>query len=322
MQATAVAHPNVALIKYWGKRDTEANLPATGSLSITLGGMETRTHIRFSDDLAEDHYLLDGREMPAGERVSACLDRLRKKAGTRTRCQVESFNDFPTGAGLASSASGFAALVLAAAHALGLELEPAELEELTRLGSGSAPRSLFGGFVLLMSGESGVPACRPLLNPDEWPLEVVVAVTDPAPKAVGSTQAMELGRLTSPYYSQWIDTHQTDLKTSLDCVRQRNFRALAEVAEHNCLKMHAVAMTSQPPMLYWQPATIAAMSAVRGMRANGAGVFFTIDAGPQVKAVCLPGESDAVAQELASLSGVTRIIKGGLGEGARIVDHD
>ena len=120
MRATAVAHPNVALIKYWGKRDTEQNLPATGSLSITLGGMQTRTRVEFDDKLAEDHFILDGREVPAGGRVGACLDELRARADSETRCRVDSTNDFPTGAGLASSASGFAALVLAASHALDL----------------------------------------------------------------------------------------------------------------------------------------------------------------------------------------------------------
>ena len=322
MQATAVAHPNVALIKYWGKRDTAENLPATGSLSITLGGMETRTRVEFHADLAQDQFLLDGRDVPSGGRIGACLDELRARAQTEARCRVESFNDFPTGAGLASSASGFAALVLAAAGALKLELTELELENLSRRGSGSAPRSLFGGFVLLMTGDSGTPACRPIMAPEDWPLEVVVAITDPSSKAVSSTQAMELGRLTSPYYQTWVETHQADLKAGLEWVRRRDFKSLADLAEHNCLKMHAVAMTSQPPMIYWQAATLSAIRAVREMRAEGLGVFFTVDAGPQVKAVCLPGAGQQVADRLAALPGVTRVIPSTLGQGARIVTDD
>ena len=149
MRAVAVAHPNVALVKYWGKRARAGNLPATGSLSLVLGGLATETSVRFDPGLARDRVLLDGREdAETSARVSACLDELRREAGVSTRAAVESSNDFPTGAGLASSASGFAALVMAGAGALGLHLRDQRLAEIARLGSGSAPRSLLGGVVL------------------------------------------------------------------------------------------------------------------------------------------------------------------------------
>jgi diphosphomevalonate decarboxylase len=318
MRAVAVAHPNVALIKYWGKRARVGNLPATGSLSLVLGGLSTETSVRFDPALHRDRVVLDGHEDPETTgRVTACLDLLRREAGVSSCAEVRSHNDFPTGAGLASSASGFAALVTAGAGALGLHLAPHRLAEIARLGSGSAPRSLLGGVVLLTNrGETTV--CEQVAAPSDWPLSIVVAVTTAGPKATSSREGMAQSEATSPYYDAWVQTHASDLDAGLSAVRARDFAALAELAEHNCLKMHAVMMTTRPPLLYWTPGTLACLQRIQELRRNGVAVFFTVDAGPQVKAVCLPAAVEVVAAALRAVPGVLQILRSSLGEGARL----
>lgn len=319
MQASAIAHPNVALIKYWGKRDTGSNLPATGSLSLTLAGIETRTRVEFASESGTDQLTVNGQpDSRAAARVSHCLDQLRALAGAGGSATVDSENNFPTGAGLASSASGYAALVAAAAAALGIDGHEQELTNIARQGSGSAPRSLYDGIVLLENQDTGV-RCRSVCAPDEWPLSVVVAVTSHAAKAVGSTEGMERSRMTSPYYGAWVNSHAADLQTALNCVEQRDFAQLAELSEHSCLKMHALALSSRPPLMYWNAATVAAMQVVTELRASGTPVFFTVDAGPQVKAVCEPDAVPAVREALQNVPGVIELIECTLGRGARPV---
>lgn len=318
MQATALAHPNVALIKYWGKRDAELNLPAVGSLSLTLGGLCTRTRVRFDSGLATDQLLLNGQpDERALSRVSRCLDLLRARAGVDCKAVVETTNDFPTGAGLASSASGYAALVKAAAAALKIEAEADFLAEVARIGSGSAPRSLYGGIVLLDAAiGTDTTVCRSVAEPADWSLQIVVAITSRAAKEVGSTGGMLMGRDTSPYYPAWVTTHPADLAAGLEAVAQRDFERLADLSELSCLKMHAVAMTSQPPLIYWSGATVECMQCVRQLRRKGVPVFYTIDAGPQLKAVCVPDATAQVRSALAQVPGVLDVLVCDLGAGA------
>ena len=320
MQASAIAHPNVALIKYWGKRDTATNLPATGSLSLTLEGLQSRTVVRFDTALDADHVLVNGEpDSRAAGRTTQCLDRLRDIAGINMPAHVSSENDFPTGAGLASSASGYAALVRAAAAALGIEGEEQQLANIARQGSGSAPRSLYDGIVLLENEGAGI-RCRSVAHPDDWPLAVVVAVTSRAPKSVGSTEGMERSRLTSPYYQGWIDTHGADIREALSAVEARDFERLAAVSELSCLKMHALAMSAEPALVYWSSATMNAMQTVRDLRGRGTPAFFTIDAGPQLKAVCEPKDVPAVHEALEATNGVIDVIDCRLGYGARVAE--
>jgi diphosphomevalonate decarboxylase len=321
MRATAIAHPNVALIKYWGKTDTALNLPAVGSLSVTLGALCTETTVEFDAALKQDMLVLDGCEQPLEQgRLQACLNAFRALADCDEHATVTSHNDFPTGAGLASSASGYAAIVTAAAAALGIDRQEfgSQLSDIARIGSGSAPRSLFGGIVLLSLDGSGT-SCRQLTTPDEWPLSVVVAVTTEAKKDITSRDGMAQSRFTSPFYAAWIRGHADNLDSGVRHVRERDFSALAELSEHNCLKMHSVMMTTRPPLMYWSPVTLACMQKIRELRADGIPVFFTVDAGPQVKAVCLPEALATVTTALHEVPGVLRIIAGELGEGARVV---
>jgi len=322
VKATAVAHPNIALVKYWGKRDVERNIPAVGSLSMTLDGLTTTTTVRFDSALEHDAFFLGGREAPKmAERVVACLDRVRRRAGVSTHAVVESDNDFPTAAGLASSASGFAALVVAADAALGAGLDRSELADLARQASGSAARSLFGGFVeLKLTPDGPYPTeTGQLLEPSAWPLRVLVAVTDPGPKAVGSTEGMLMTENTSPFYPTWVESSPADLSEARAAVQRRDFEALADVSESSCLKMHAVMLSARPGLVYWNGTTVQGIRKVRELRSGGVPVFFTVDAGPQLKAVCLPEAYERVERELAAIPGVTSTVASGLGDGARVV---
>jgi len=322
MQATAVAHPNIALIKYWGKSDVERNIPAVGSLSITLDGLTTTTSVVFESELGEDEFLLGGRAAPGmADRVTRCLDLVRERVGIDTRARVESDNDFPTAAGLASSASGFAALVVAANAALEAGIESEELANLARRASGSAARSIFGGFVELRLTPDGPrpTETRQILEPSDWPIRVAVAVTETGPKEIGSTEGMVRTEKTSPFYTDWVSSSEQDLVEARGAIERRDFEALADVSESSCLKMHAVMMSARPGLVYWNGATVECIRRVCELRADGVPVFFTVDAGPQVKAVCAPDAFEQVAAELAVMEGVEQVLASGLGEGARVV---
>lgn len=319
MQGIARARPNIALVKYWGKRDTARNLPATGSISVTLDALWTTMRVTLDQPLPRDELTVDGRPAPdLLPRVGHCLDAVL--GADRPRARVASECNFPIAAGLASSASAFAALVVAADAAVGGGRPTAELARLAGRASGSAARSLYGGFVELANGENHIDV-RTLLPAAAWPLRVLVAVTDESPKAVGSSEAMEISRRTSPFYGRWLGQQAADLDAARAAITARDFEAMAAVAEHNCLKMHSVMWASRPPLIYWNRVTIDCMETVRGLRAEGAEVFFTIDAGPQIKAVCTAESEPRVAAALGEVPGVRQVIAGGLGEGAsRLAD--
>ncbi len=321
MQATAIAHPNIALIKYWGKLDSRRNIPAVGSISITLDSLATTTSVTFDRGLADDEFILDGRSQPSRlDRVRRCLDLIRERGEGAPFASVVSRNNFPTAAGLASSASGFAALVVAADRALGTGFKPDVLARLARRCSGSAARSIFGGFVeLSLDREAGTTTTRTILDAEDWPLRVVVAVTSVAEKKVGSTEGMGLSERTSPYYDAWVEGADGDLAIAREGILRRDFEAVADISEHSCLKMHAVAMGARPGLLYWNGTTVDCMRLIRDLRRRGTAVFFTVDAGPQVKAICLPDDVGSVATALGQVPGVVEVMTCGLGAGARVV---
>jgi diphosphomevalonate decarboxylase len=317
MATVAQAQPNIALIKYWGKRDHSLNLPAVSSLSITLQSLWTRMSLEFHDNGGPDALRVNDKEAPAMlARVSRCLDRV---AGPdRRSATVVSHGNFPIGAGLASSASAFAALVVAADKESGGTRGCLELARLAGASSGSAARSLYGGFVELTTGNKQIDV-RTVCESSEWPLEVVVAITAEGPKQVSSGDAMIRSEGTSPFYSSWLERQNDDLEVATEALRDRDFAKLAAVAEHNCLKMHSVMWTSRPPIVYWNNATLSCMETIRALQLEGYPVFFTIDAGPQIKAVCLPEAADAVIGALAQTAGVIDTMRSSLGTGARLL---
>jgi diphosphomevalonate decarboxylase len=312
---TATAGINVALVKYWGKRDAARNLPAVGSLSLTLDRPGTRTTVRFDPDLAADRFVLDDDEADPA-RVTALLDEVRARAGLAWRADVRSENTVPTAAGLASSASGFAALGLAAWAAAGLARDDAALADIVRRGSGSAPRSLLGGFVEL-DRETG--AVAPLLAPEAWDVRMVVAQTTPGPKDVGSRAGMARSAESSPYFAAWVESHAADMDAARRAIEARDLASLGEVMEHSTLKMHACMLATRPPLIYWRPATLAGIEVVRGLRSGGERIaWFTCDAGPHVKALCAAADADRVAAALAAVEGVRRVDVARPGPGASL----
>ena len=346
---TAIAGTNIALVKYWGKRDAALNLPATGSLSLTLKEMGTRTTVRFGPrgDGAEggggdgggegDRVTFNGAPADARvrARISAFLDRVRARAGIVQPAEVITENSVPTAAGLASSASGFAALALAASRAAGLNLTPAELSELARLGSGSAARSIFGGFVVMARGEraDGRDAVAAPVGPSAldaalegpagdrppWELRLVVAVTAVGEKALGSTAAMDSTARSSPFYPAWVASSAGDLAEAREAIVARDLARLGGVAERSALRMHATAMAAEPAILYWNGATVAAIHATRALRASGVAAYFTIDAGPHVKVLCAAADAPRIASALGDVPGVLRTLIASPGPGARVV---
>jgi diphosphomevalonate decarboxylase len=308
---TAHAHPNIALVKYWGKQEKPGNLPATPNLSISLAGLTTVTHV---SDAPSDTFILNSKET-SDPKLVRWLEALRGTFDVPP-LQIDSGNDFPTSAGLASSASGFAALITAINAHCDLGLNQEMCSEWARVGSASAARSIFGGFVALVPPQW---QAIPMAKRDHWPLEVVVAVTSNEPKSVNSGDGMERSRLTSPYYNAWVRDATTDFAAASEAIERRDFPSLATVVELNCLKMHSIMLTSQPTLSYWTPASIACMDRVRSLREEGHDVFFTVDAGPQIKAVCLPASADAVASALSETPGVLEVMRSSLGEGARVV---
>lgn len=324
-QFTAIAHANIALVKYWGNRDAGLCLPAMGSLSVTLEALSTRTTVCF-DEGAEDRLFLSGAAAPekARLRVSRFLDLVRALAGRRERALVVSANDFPTAEGLASSASGFAALSLAATRAVGLDLAPRELSVLARQGSGSAARSLFGGYVELHRGarEDGLDAyAEPLASGEQLPLAILVAVTDEGPKDIPSNEGMELSRATSPFYDAWVAGAPADLAAMRAAVLGGDLARVGELAESSCLKMHAVMLSTRPALLYLGAASVGVIRRVRELRQQGLSAWFTMDAGPQVKVLTSPDQAHVVAEAVAAVPGVLRVIPSGLGPAARVVEE-
>lgn len=321
--ATAIAHPNIALAKYWGKCDVALNIPAVPSLSVTLAGMATQTTVRVVESLDADTLELDGQPMVGRPlaRASDLLDRVWRGDGLRPRARMTSRNDFPTAAGLASSASAFAALAVAANEVLAAGWSHAELSSIARGVSASSGRSMFGGYVVLPAGERGQSAlaAEPLAPAEHWQLRLVVAVTSEAAKATGSTEGMNATAATSPLYAAWLACSDSLYHQVRQAVLQKNFAALGTAAEQSALTMHATALAADPAILYWLPATVAAMRTVRGLRDDGVEAYFTIDAGPHVKVLTLPERVDEVVSALTATEGVLRTIVARPGPGARLV---
>jgi diphosphomevalonate decarboxylase len=312
VSVTAVAHPNIALIKYWGKQALPGNIPATPSVSITLDSLTSTTTVQASE---ADQIILNG-HVAEDAKISGCLEMLRADFDIAP-VAIESENNFPTAAGLASSASGFAALITALDAFSNLGLSTEQRTVYARKASGSAARSIFGGFASL-GGPEWVG--KPVLDRDEWPLKVVIAITDEKKKSVSSSLGMKTSEQTSPYYDAWVHSTAEDYTAALEAIARRDFEHLAALSESSCLKMHGVMQSSQPAMIYWRPATLSCIHAVRELREGGMPVFFTIDAGPQVKAVCLPEAVDEVAAALGAIPGVLATHTVGLGKGARLLD--
>jgi diphosphomevalonate decarboxylase len=318
--ATAQAFANIAFIKYWGNRDNDLRIPSNSSLSMNLEGLFTRTSVSFQPSLPYDELIINGREVAGKglERVSAMLDIVRGMAGISRHAEVISENNFPSGAGIASSAAAFAALAMAASSAAGLSLSEVELSRLARRGSGSACRSIPGGFVEWHAGTSDEDSFAvSVAPPDHWDLGDCVAIVSTGHKKTGSTEGHALAP-TSPLQ----DARLADADRRLDICRRailgRDFESFAKIIELDSDLMHAVMMTSQPPLLYWQPATVEILHAVREWRAAGVQVAYTVDAGPNVHVICPRTLQQETAARLLALPGVSDVLLATVGGPATI----
>jgi diphosphomevalonate decarboxylase len=320
LSATALAHPNIAFIKYWGNQDDHLRLPANPSLSMSLGDLHTVTTVTFSADLPGDTLIVNEQPVvgPGLERVTAMLDLIRQQAGLRLPARIESVNNFPAGAGIASSASAFAALSLAGAAAAGLNLAEADLSRLARRGSGSASRSVPGGFCQWLTGSDDSSVATTIAPPEYWDLRDVIVVVSQEHKAVGSTGGHRLAS-TSSLQAARVAGAEARLKACREALLARNLAAMGPVIEEDAVMMHGVMMTSHPPLYYWYAATMGVIQATLQWRAEGIPVYFTIDAGPNVHLICEATHAERVVAQASQLPGVQQIITSGPGGPARLI---
>jgi len=327
---TAVAAANIALIKYWGTQDAERVLPVNQSISMTLRHCVSRCTVAPHEDSTGDDQVswvnpaggLEPAPQAFQDGVLRHLERLRRHAGASVALRVATTNNFPTGAGIASSASGFAALTVAVCGALGWSADSAELSCLARLsGSGSAARSVLGGFVE-WPGDLHDPesAARQIARPDHWPLRDLVAVVDATPKAISSKEGHQRAP-TSPYFARRLELLPDRTARVRDALRNRDFTRLAEVVEEEAIDLHLIAMSTQPPTFYWQAGTVAVLDAVRRLRADGLDACATIDAGPNVHVLCTALHASQVHEALTAVPGVKTIIADEAGDGPHFTDE-
>jgi diphosphomevalonate decarboxylase len=321
--ATAQAAPNVAFIKYWGNRDNALRLPANGSISMNLDGLYTRTTVSFQHSLPYDELVINGREVagPALERVTCLLDLIREMAFVDEQAEVVSENNFPSGAGIASSASAFAALALAASQAAGLHLSESDLCRLARRGSGSACRSIPGGFVewFMGSGEDDSYAAS-IAGPGHWSLVDCIAIVSDAHKKTGSTEGHALAS-TSPLQAARLADTPRRLDLCRRAILECDFDLLAGILELDSDMMHAVMMTSRPALHYWMPASLEVMQAVRSWRQEGLSACYTVDAGPNVHVLCIQKDAAEVSARLRAFSGVKNVLQASTGGPANLIEE-
>lgn len=320
MKATAKAHTNIALIKYWGKRNEFLKLPMNNSLSLTLDALATTTTVEFRTDIASDLFYLNDSEVHGEEynRVSRFLQFIRDYSDQRKYAVVHSVNQVPTAAGFASSASGFAALGAASTKALALDINEEELSRLTRFGSGSACRSIHGGIVEWRQGErvDGSDSFSVQLETEKyWDIRVAAVVLSGEKKTIPSSEGMKRTVDTSVFYQGWLDGVSDDLHEMKNAIREKDFEKVGSIAEANCLRMHGTTLGATPPFTYWLDTTIRVMETVQKMRNEGVPVYFTIDAGPNVKVLYLPKNEEMVRQTLHEIPGVTNLILSQIGRG-------
>lgn len=308
--ATAVACPNIAFIKYWGNRDQSSRLPENGSISMNLSELLTRTKVTFDSSLPKDIFDLNGLRQSAVnlQRVTSHLNVIRGLRGISTRAHILSENNFPTGAGIASSASAFAALTVAAVSAIGLQMSEKDLSRLARRGSGSACRSIPTGFVEWYKGNSDLDSFAvSIAKPSHWDLVDCIAIVDSGPKKIGSTEGHKLAS-TSPLQNARVLDSNRRLDRCRDAITTRDFESFAEMIELDSNLMHAVMMTSHPALFYWEPATVEIMKVVPIWRKAGIPVAYTIDAGPNVHLLCENSSSENIRNRLSGLNGVQEVL--------------
>jgi diphosphomevalonate decarboxylase len=319
--ASARANSNIAFIKYWGNLDDNLKLPTNSSISMNLDGLYTDTTVTWDTTLEKDQLILNDTpdESAALKRVSNHLNRIRDRFGITPFAAVTSKNNFPMGAGIASSASSFAALSYAAIAAAGIDVGERELTTIARLGSGSASRSIPTGFVEWCAAKSHEESfAASFAPPQHWELVDVIAIVSAAHKPVVSQEGHRSAN-TSDLQSARVAGAPERFKICKQAILAHDFQAFTDVVEYDSNLMHAVMVTSRPPLFYWQPTTLTVMKRVRQWRAEGLDVCYTLDAGPNIHCICLRNSADVVSMRLQALSGIQDIRIAGVGGPAIIL---
>ena len=314
----AIAHPNFALIKYWGKSDASNNLPDMSSISITIDTLFSTAKVSYDSTLKKDLWILNDIEQESLGQIKPTMNYLKSFKPAKDFCVIESTNNFPTAAGLASSASGVASIVVAINELFNLNLSEKELINAAILGSGSAPRSLYSGFVYLNKKNY---SCETILDSNQWPLKIIICQTSSDRKLVSSRDGMRISKSTSSYYKDWVNDQDNDIKKALKAIKMKDFDLLGEVSEDNCKKMHKVMETSKPPLIYRNATSHLCIQKIEEMKVNDIGIFHTIDAGPQVKIICKAQHADQVISEMKSIPNIQDIIEVNIGQGARLTNE-
>lgn len=298
---TARAHTNIALIKYWGKKDQALMLPQNSSLSLTLDHFYTDTQVEFQPALTADMITLDDQPVTGrgGQRIRNFLDLIRTQSGRTDFAKVTSWNHVPTAAGLASSASGFAALAAAASRAAGMRLDRPALSRLARRGSGSATRSIYGGFVEWQMGNDDQSSqAVPLTETVDWDIQMIAIVLDKKAKKISSSAGMARVVATSPYYPAWVQQTTQDLVDMKQAILSKNLELVGTIAEANAMKMHALNLSATPPFTYFEPESLIAMTMIQDLRNEGVSCYYTMDAGPNIKVICSAAETPTIIAKL------------------------
>ncbi len=321
LTATAVACPNIALIKYWGNKDHEYRIPENGSISFNLAGLSTKTTVTFDPAFEEDHLIINNEVIDDSglKRVKSFLKIIRHMSGKPYFAHVTSQNNYPMAVGIASSAAAFAALSLAASAAIGLSLSEKELSRLARRGSGSACRSIPSGFVEWYPGNSDQNSyAESFAPPNHWELTDLIAVVTKKHKSVGSTAGHALAH-SSPLQPARIADTQRRLSVVRHAILNKDFETLAEMVELDSNLMHAVMMTSNPPLVYWEPTTVSILKSVPTWRSENIQVCYTMDAGPNVHLICLKKDVQTVQSKLKEIPGLQDVLIANIGEGTRLL---
>lgn len=317
------AHTNIALIKYWGKKNEELILPLNNSLSLTLDSFYTETSVKFDSSLEEDIFFLDGEKQTIKNdiKVNTVMDLVREKANMNIPAYIESENHVPTAAGLASSASGLAALAGAASLAAGLDLSPTELSRLARRGSGSASRSIYGGFAEWLAGDSDETSYAVPIDDADWDIGMIFILLNRDKKKVSSRQGMKLTVETSPFMEGWVRSAATDLKEMKEAIANKDFTQVGKITERSASKMHATTLGARDPFSYLQPESLQAIRLIQSLREEEQlSCYFTMDAGPNVKVLCRLSESKQIQAALQEVFGEENVIISKVGPGIKEID--
>ncbi len=323
MKATAKAHTNIALIKYWGKQNQDLIIPSNSSISVTLDQFYTETQVEFDPFLTADELRIEG-ELVVGKsfgRVSGFMDRVRELTHNQGYARITSSNTVPMAAGLASSASAFAALGAAALSALEYPYTPVGLSRLVRKGSGSACRSVYGGFAYWHAGDDDQSSYAESIECPPWTdFRLIAVVVSKQSKPLGSREAMQLTQQTSPFFQEWVKAANASIPEMLKAIEDHNFQAVGQLSEASAMRMHASLLACDPPQWYFMPESVQVMNAVRILRQQGIEAYFTMDGGPNVKILCLQPVVDKVLEGLRGLGVSAPCVVCKVGEGVHVYD--